>query len=57
VLCRFAGGGVRIGWTRNGSHVEVAIEDEGPGISNTTNLCRKAGQAALAAWRACGCLV
>jgi len=32
------GGGVRIGWTRNGSHVEVAIEDEGPGISNTTNL-------------------
>ena len=32
------GGGVGIGWTRNGSHVEVAIEDEGPGISNTTNL-------------------
>lgn len=32
------GGGVRIGWTRNGSHVEVAIEDDGPGISNTTNL-------------------
>jgi two-component system, NtrC family, nitrogen regulation sensor histidine kinase NtrY len=32
------GGGVRIGWTRNASHVEVAIEDEGPGISNTTNL-------------------
>ena len=32
------GGVVRIGWTRNGSHVEVAIEDEGPGISNTTNL-------------------
>ena len=32
------GGGVRIGWTRNGSHVEVAIEDEGPGISNTANL-------------------
>ena len=32
------GGGVLIGWTRNGSHLEVAIEDEGPGISNTTNL-------------------
>ncbi|HXM39967.1 MAG TPA: ATP-binding protein [Bryobacteraceae bacterium] len=32
------GGGVEIGWTRNGSHVEVAIEDDGPGISNTTNL-------------------
>jgi two-component system nitrogen regulation sensor histidine kinase NtrY len=32
------GGGVEIGWTRDGSHVEVAIEDEGPGISNTTNL-------------------
>jgi two-component system nitrogen regulation sensor histidine kinase NtrY len=32
------GGGVQIGWTRNASHVEVAIEDEGPGISNTTNL-------------------
>ncbi|MGA2739677.1 MAG: ATP-binding protein [Bryobacteraceae bacterium] len=32
------GGGVQIGWTRNGSHVEVAIEDDGPGISNTTNL-------------------
>jgi nitrogen fixation/metabolism regulation signal transduction histidine kinase len=32
------GGGVQIEWTRNGSHVEVVIEDEGPGISNTTNL-------------------
>jgi nitrogen fixation/metabolism regulation signal transduction histidine kinase len=32
------GGGVQIGWTRNGSHLEVAIDDEGPGISNTTNL-------------------
>jgi two-component system nitrogen regulation sensor histidine kinase NtrY len=32
------GGGVQIGWMRNGTHVEVAIEDEGPGISNTTNL-------------------
>lgn len=32
------GGGVQVAWSRNGSHVEVAIEDEGPGISNTTNL-------------------
>jgi signal transduction histidine kinase len=32
------GGGVEIEWTRNGAHVEVMIEDEGPGISNTTNL-------------------
>jgi two-component system, NtrC family, nitrogen regulation sensor histidine kinase NtrY len=29
---------VEIGWTRNSSHLEVDIEDEGPGISNTTNL-------------------
>jgi two-component system nitrogen regulation sensor histidine kinase NtrY len=32
------GGRVEIGWTRNSSHLEVDIEDEGPGISNTTNL-------------------
>ena len=32
------GGGVQISWIRNASHVEIAIEDEGPGISNTTNL-------------------
>jgi len=32
------GGGVQVTWSRNGSHVEVDIEDEGPGISNTTNL-------------------
>ena len=32
------GGGVQISWLRNASHVEIAIEDEGPGISNTTNL-------------------
>ena len=32
------GGGVQVGWMRKGSHVEVAIEDEGPGISNTANL-------------------
>ncbi len=33
-----AGGAVEIGWTRNGTQLEVAIEDEGPGISNTANL-------------------
>jgi two-component system nitrogen regulation sensor histidine kinase NtrY len=32
------GGGVEIEWLRNGSHLEVLIEDDGPGISNTTNL-------------------
>src|ERR1700722_14817148 len=32
------GGGVEIEWTRNGSYVEVVIADDGPGISNTTNL-------------------
>ena len=32
------GGGVRIGWGRNGSQVEVVVEDDGPGLSNTGNL-------------------
>jgi nitrogen fixation/metabolism regulation signal transduction histidine kinase len=32
------GGGVRVAWTRNGSHLDVIIEDEGPGLSNTANL-------------------
>jgi nitrogen fixation/metabolism regulation signal transduction histidine kinase len=32
------GGGVQAGWMRNGSHVEISVADEGPGISNTTNL-------------------
>jgi len=32
------GGGVAVAWSRNGSHVEVDIVDEGPGISNTANL-------------------
>jgi two-component system, NtrC family, nitrogen regulation sensor histidine kinase NtrY len=31
-------GKVSVGWRRNGTYVEVAIEDEGPGVSNTTNL-------------------
>ncbi|HYO91981.1 MAG TPA: ATP-binding protein [Pyrinomonadaceae bacterium] len=32
------GGGVLIGWTKNGTHLDVRIEDEGPGLSNTANL-------------------
>ncbi|HEY0321342.1 MAG TPA: ATP-binding protein [Pyrinomonadaceae bacterium] len=32
------GGGVVIGWSRNGTHLDVWIEDEGPGLSNTANL-------------------
>jgi nitrogen fixation/metabolism regulation signal transduction histidine kinase len=32
------GGGVQVGWARNGSYMEVHIEDEGPGLSNTSNL-------------------
>jgi len=32
------GGSVALGWTRNGSYVEVFVRDEGPGLSNTSNL-------------------
>jgi nitrogen fixation/metabolism regulation signal transduction histidine kinase len=32
------GGGVQVRWARNGAHLEVSVLDEGPGISNTTNL-------------------
>ncbi|HSS50528.1 MAG TPA: HAMP domain-containing sensor histidine kinase, partial [Thermoanaerobaculia bacterium] len=32
------GGSVGVGWRRNNSHVEVRVEDEGPGLSNTENL-------------------
>jgi two-component system nitrogen regulation sensor histidine kinase NtrY len=31
-------GGVRVSWARNSTHLDVFIEDEGPGISNTANL-------------------
>ena len=31
-------GGVQIEWSRNGSHWEVRVIDEGPGISNPANL-------------------
>ena len=32
------GGAVRVGWTRNARHLEVWVEDEGPGLANTANL-------------------
>jgi two-component system nitrogen regulation sensor histidine kinase NtrY len=32
------GGGVSAGWTRRGEQLEVWILDEGPGLSNTSNL-------------------
>ncbi len=35
---RETGGEVKVGWLVRDSHLEVWIEDEGPGLSNTTNL-------------------
>jgi nitrogen fixation/metabolism regulation signal transduction histidine kinase len=32
------GGGVRVGWARDGGSLAVSVEDEGPGLSNTANL-------------------
>lgn len=32
------GGGVQIEWSRNGTHWEVRVIDEGPGVSNPANL-------------------
>ncbi len=32
------GGGVMVSWNRAGSSLEVLIDDEGPGLSNTANL-------------------
>jgi len=32
------GGSVRIGWRKVAAYVEIAIEDDGPGLSNTANL-------------------
>ena len=32
------GGGVRIGWKRTATHLEISIEDDGPGLANTANL-------------------
>jgi nitrogen fixation/metabolism regulation signal transduction histidine kinase len=33
-----SGGGVRISWRSAGGHVEVAVEDDGPGLPDTGNL-------------------
>ena len=32
------GGGVRVGWTTEGDSLEVWVEDDGPGLLNTSNL-------------------
>jgi len=32
------GGGVGVGWRADGPYVELRVEDEGPGLSNTDNL-------------------
>lgn len=32
------GGGVSVGWSRSGAQLEVVIQDEGHGLSNTANL-------------------
>ena len=32
------GGGVRVGWQRQPGHIEVWVEDDGPGLSDTENL-------------------
>jgi len=32
------GGGVAVSWKRQGAWLEVSVEDEGPGLSNTANL-------------------
>ena len=32
------GGGVAVAWTRHADQLEVCIEDEGPGLANTSNL-------------------
>jgi nitrogen fixation/metabolism regulation signal transduction histidine kinase len=31
-------GGVRVGWRKNATYVEIRVEDDGPGLSNTSNL-------------------
>jgi two-component system nitrogen regulation sensor histidine kinase NtrY len=32
------GGSVRLGWVRTGIHVEIRVEDDGPGLAGTANL-------------------
>lgn len=31
-------GGVRVHWRRSATHVDIIVEDDGPGLANTTNL-------------------
>jgi two-component system, NtrC family, nitrogen regulation sensor histidine kinase NtrY len=31
-------GGVRVGWTTSGGYLELTVEDEGPGLAQTSNL-------------------
>ncbi len=31
-------GGVRVGWTKGPAHLDVFVQDEGPGLTNTSNL-------------------
>jgi len=31
-------GGVRVGWTKHPEHLDVFVQDEGPGLTNTSNL-------------------
>lgn len=32
------GGGVRVSWTKRTAHLEIVVEDDGPGIANSANL-------------------
>jgi nitrogen fixation/metabolism regulation signal transduction histidine kinase len=32
------GGGVRVCWHQSGSHLDITIQDDGPGLPNSTNL-------------------
>ena len=32
------GGGVRVGWQRSGGYLDIFVQDDGPGLSNTANL-------------------
>ena len=32
------GGGVRVGWDQKGPALEISVDDEGPGVTNTSNL-------------------
>ena len=36
--CLETGGEVRTGWSRSGKHLDIWVEDEGPGLPNTANL-------------------